>query len=158
MYQWFLTNFPFHRGWREIGATSQGEVIPWRIFPWYIHLNWDRQYPPCCHGIQGHLVASVGKALRIHEMGKKKLLWKAENKVSIHTIMSVHFVHIHISGTCNVELGRDWLAFVYASHWHYVSVHRHHHNAPPSPSTQHLQVSQTKSFISNHLLWTLAGV
>jgi splicing factor 3B subunit 3 len=35
-------------------------------------------------GFQGRLVAGVGKALRIYEIGKKKLLRKAENKVSIH--------------------------------------------------------------------------
>lgn len=30
---------------------------------------------------QGRLVAGVGKALRIYEMGKKKLLRKTENRV-----------------------------------------------------------------------------
>jgi splicing factor 3B subunit 3 len=30
---------------------------------------------------QGRLVAGVGKALRIYDMGKKKLLRKVENKV-----------------------------------------------------------------------------
>lgn len=33
---------------------------------------------------QGRLVAGVGKALRVYEIGKKKLLRKAENKVSMH--------------------------------------------------------------------------
>jgi splicing factor 3B subunit 3 len=32
-------------------------------------------------GIKGRLCAGVGKALRIYEMGKKKLLRKSENKV-----------------------------------------------------------------------------
>jgi splicing factor 3B subunit 3 len=31
---------------------------------------------------QGRLVAGVGKALRIYDIGKKKLLRKVENKVS----------------------------------------------------------------------------
>ena len=31
---------------------------------------------------QGQLMVGVGKALRIYEMGKKKLLWKVENKAS----------------------------------------------------------------------------
>ena len=31
---------------------------------------------------QGRLVAGVGKALRLYDMGKKKLLRKVENKVS----------------------------------------------------------------------------
>ena len=31
---------------------------------------------------QGRLVVGVGKALRIYETGKKKLLWKVENKAS----------------------------------------------------------------------------
>ena len=35
---------------------------------------------------QGRLVAGVGKALRIYEFGKKKLLRKAENKVGPHTL------------------------------------------------------------------------
>jgi splicing factor 3B subunit 3 len=32
-------------------------------------------------GLKGRLCAGVGKALRIYEMGKKKLLRKSENKV-----------------------------------------------------------------------------
>jgi hypothetical protein len=32
-------------------------------------------------GFQGRLVAGVGKALRLYDMGKKKLLRKVENKV-----------------------------------------------------------------------------
>lgn len=32
---------------------------------------------------QGRLVAGVGKALRIYDIGKKKMLRKVENKVSI---------------------------------------------------------------------------
>lgn len=31
---------------------------------------------------QGKLIAGVGKALRLYDMGKKKLLRKVENKVS----------------------------------------------------------------------------
>lgn len=31
---------------------------------------------------QGHLVAGVGKALRLYELGKKQLLRKCENNVS----------------------------------------------------------------------------
>ena len=37
--------------------------------------------PTALIGFQGRLVAGVGKALRIYDMGKKKLLRKAENKV-----------------------------------------------------------------------------
>lgn len=32
-------------------------------------------------GFQGRLVAGVGKALRIYDIGKKKMLRKVENKV-----------------------------------------------------------------------------
>ena len=32
-------------------------------------------------GFQGRLIAGVGKALRLYDMGKKKLLRKVENKV-----------------------------------------------------------------------------
>ena len=37
--------------------------------------------PMAVLGFQGRLVAGVGKALRIYDMGKKKLLRKVENKV-----------------------------------------------------------------------------
>lgn len=43
-------------------------------------------------GFQGRLVAGVGKALRIYDVGKKKLLRKVENKV----IVSVLF-HLSMS-------------------------------------------------------------
>ena len=32
---------------------------------------------------QGRLVVGVGKSLRIYDIGKKKLLWKVENKVHV---------------------------------------------------------------------------
>jgi len=48
-------------------------------------LSWD----------QGHLVAGVGKALWIYEMGKKKLLRKVENKVSIHHHVNSLCSHLH---------------------------------------------------------------
>jgi splicing factor 3B subunit 3 len=32
---------------------------------------------------QGHLVAGIGKALRLYELGKKQLLRKCENNVSL---------------------------------------------------------------------------
>lgn len=35
---------------------------------------------------QGRLVAGVGNALRIYDIGKKKLLRKVENKVSGHLL------------------------------------------------------------------------
>lgn len=37
---------------------------------------------------QGRLVAGVGKALRIYDIGKKKMLRKVENKVSV--ILQIH--------------------------------------------------------------------
>jgi splicing factor 3B subunit 3 len=37
---------------------------------------------------QGRLVAGVGKALRIYDIGKKKMLRKVENKVSV--IIQIH--------------------------------------------------------------------
>jgi splicing factor 3B subunit 3 len=37
--------------------------------------------PTALLAFQGRLVAGVGKALRIYDLGKKKLLRKAENKV-----------------------------------------------------------------------------
>ena len=44
--------------------------------------------PTALIGFQGRLVAGVGKALRIYDMGKKKLLRKAENKVRCSLILS----------------------------------------------------------------------
>lgn len=38
--------------------------------------------PKALIAFQGRLVAGVGKALRLYDLGKKKLLRKAENKVS----------------------------------------------------------------------------
>lgn len=45
---------------------------------------------------QGRLVAGVGKALRIYDIGKKKLLRKVENKVSLVAI-SVSRIYPKIS-------------------------------------------------------------
>jgi hypothetical protein len=39
--------------------------------------------PLAVMAFQGRLVAGVGKALRIYDIGKKKLLRKVENKVSL---------------------------------------------------------------------------
>jgi splicing factor 3B subunit 3 len=40
-------------------------------------------------GFQGRLAAGVGKALRIYDIGKKKMLRKAENKVFFLAPVSV---------------------------------------------------------------------
>ena len=37
--------------------------------------------PTAIMAFQGKLIAGVGRALRLYEIGKKKLLRKAENKV-----------------------------------------------------------------------------
>ena len=36
----------------------------------------------CVAGFQGYMLAGIGKALRLYEMGKKALLRKCENNVS----------------------------------------------------------------------------
>lgn len=46
-----------------------------------LHKTETDDVPLAVMGFQGRLVAGVGKALRIYEIGKKKLLRKAENKV-----------------------------------------------------------------------------
>jgi splicing factor 3B subunit 3 len=38
---------------------------------------------------QGRLVAGVGKALRIYDIGKKKMLRKVENKVRIMFVIII---------------------------------------------------------------------
>lgn len=47
-----------------------------------MHKTETDDVPLAVMAFQGRLVAGVGKALRIYEIGKKKLLRKAENKVS----------------------------------------------------------------------------
>lgn len=46
-----------------------------------VHKTETDDVPLAVMAFQGRLVAGVGKALRIYEIGKKKLLRKAENKV-----------------------------------------------------------------------------
>jgi splicing factor 3B subunit 3 len=47
-----------------------------------IHKTETEDVPLAILAFQGRLVAGVGKALRIYDIGKKKLLRKVENKVS----------------------------------------------------------------------------
>lgn len=49
--------------------------------------------PTALTAFQGRLVAGVGKALRIYDMGKKKLLRKAENTVSFIILSSSRCVN-----------------------------------------------------------------
>lgn len=51
--------------------------------------------PLAVMAFQGRLVAGVGKALRLYDMGKKKLLRKVENKVS----RCYRTVHCHSSAS-----------------------------------------------------------
>jgi hypothetical protein len=41
------------------------------------------EVPMALAAFQGHLVAGIGKALRLYELGKKQLLRKCENNVSL---------------------------------------------------------------------------
>jgi splicing factor 3B subunit 3 len=43
--------------------------------------------PLAVMAFQGRLVAGVGKALRIYDIGKKKLLRKVENKVRFVSVL-----------------------------------------------------------------------
>jgi splicing factor 3B subunit 3 len=49
-----------------------------------VHKTETEDVPLAVLAFQGRLVAGVGKALRIYDMGKKKLLRKVENKVRAH--------------------------------------------------------------------------
>jgi splicing factor 3B subunit 3 len=49
--------------------------------------------PLALMAFQGRLVAGVGKALRIYDIGKKKLLRKVENKVIL--IVKFHMTTIY---------------------------------------------------------------
>ena len=56
------------------------------LFLWAVFLKTeidDVQVPLALLAFQGHLVAGVSKALRIYDIGKKKLLRKVENKVRL---------------------------------------------------------------------------
>ncbi len=44
----------------------------------------------CLLNFQGHLIAGVGKSLRLYEMGKKQLLRKCENSVSTSVLSLFH--------------------------------------------------------------------
>lgn len=50
-----------------------------------LHKTETDDVPLAVMAFQGRLVAGVGKALRIYDMGKKKLLRKVENKVWLHS-------------------------------------------------------------------------
>ena len=51
---------------------------------WIVTLQTETDdVPLAVMAFQGRLVAGVGKALRIYDIGKKKLLRKVENKVSL---------------------------------------------------------------------------
>jgi splicing factor 3B subunit 3 len=53
-----------------------------------VHKTETEDVPLAVLAFQGRLVAGVGKALRIYDMGKKKLLRKVENKVRAHVASS----------------------------------------------------------------------
>ncbi|KAG2113360.1 CPSF A subunit region-domain-containing protein [Suillus cothurnatus] len=55
-----------------------------------LHKTETDDIPLAVMGFQGRLVAGVGKALRIYEIGKKKLLRKAENKTFSTAIVSLN--------------------------------------------------------------------
>ncbi|KAA1471787.1 hypothetical protein DENSPDRAFT_837869 [Dentipellis sp. KUC8613] len=55
-----------------------------------LHKTETDDVPLSLMGFQGRLVAGVGKALRIYEMGKKKLLRKVENKTFASAIVSLN--------------------------------------------------------------------
>ena len=75
----------------------------------YLIEDWQTEAddaPLALIAFQGRLVAGVGKALRIYDMGKKKLLRKAENKVRLQLILpaaltqdflhtDIRFCHCH---------------------------------------------------------------
>ncbi|KAJ7646963.1 CPSF A subunit region-domain-containing protein [Roridomyces roridus] len=56
----------------------------------FLHKTETDDVPLALLGFQGRLVAGVGKALRIYEIGKKKLLRKAENKTFGSAIITLH--------------------------------------------------------------------
>ena len=61
-----------------------------------LHKTETDDVPTALLAFQGRLVAGVGKALRIYDVGKKKLLRKAENKVSnlLHCIIQGSFADL----------------------------------------------------------------
>ncbi|OCH91653.1 hypothetical protein OBBRIDRAFT_792005 [Obba rivulosa] len=61
-----------------------------------LHKTETNDVPLAVMAFQGKLVAGVGKALRIYDMGKKKLLRKVENKSFPAAIVSLHTQGSHI--------------------------------------------------------------
>ncbi|KZV82735.1 hypothetical protein EXIGLDRAFT_742284 [Exidia glandulosa HHB12029] len=54
-----------------------------------LHKTETEDVPQCLMAFQGKLVAGIGNALRIYDMGKKKLLRKAENKLFTTAVTSL---------------------------------------------------------------------
>ena len=53
-----------------------------------LHKTETNDVPMALLAFQGRLVAGVGKALRLYDMGKKKLLRKVENKVRSYVYLA----------------------------------------------------------------------
>ncbi|KAJ9093536.1 pre-mRNA-splicing factor rse1 [Naganishia friedmannii] len=56
----------------------------------YMHKTPVDDVPTVLSGFQGHLLAGVGKALRLYELGKKQLLRKCENNTFPTAILSIN--------------------------------------------------------------------
>ncbi len=68
----------------------------------YLHKTQVDDVPMCLAAFQGHLLAGVGKALRLYELGKKQLLRKAENKVSCRFIASALFLDLELTSSFTI--------------------------------------------------------
>jgi splicing factor 3B subunit 3 len=66
-----------------------------KLIPTFLAQTETDDVPTALIAFQGRLVAGVGKALRIYDMGKKKLLRKTENNVNLFTSFVVQAVTHH---------------------------------------------------------------
>ena len=68
----------------------------------HVHTTPVEDVPGAIAAFQGRVLIGVGKFLRIYDLGKKKLLRKCENKVTVERFLSV--------------LSSRWLCLLYTHH------------------------------------------
>lgn len=67
-----------------------------------MHVTQIEEAPYAMCGFQGKLVVSIGKSVRLYDLGKKKLLRKCENKQFPNLVVSLHSMG-HRIYACDVQ-------------------------------------------------------
>lgn len=77
----YILILQFLKTWSPFKTPSQPLILLFLVcFPWQTPVE---DVPLAIAPFQGRVLVGVGKLLRIYDMGKKKLLRKCENKVSV---------------------------------------------------------------------------